>query len=413
MEFLALCEEFHGTMAAMRPPLLLIAPLVAVAAVAIGGGLQAVAQDMPLPTTQQVLLGAPDPAGPTARGVFLRDPDGQVERLAAVGHLVAWSVRTPADPLALSSDRRPVTFPTGSQVVIADERGGATLAVDFPGRWVHGLQAFRGPGGASEPRFAVESCTSKLDASCSVEVLALSPDAPLVLHSRTHDLLSNAAYAGRIDSGRRLVIGKRKGKGKGKHKACLPRLSVRTLGTSDERVLPPLPTRDESYPACDGIWAPFIYGRYAFASVWRSERKYDLTAEYVYGIDLSRAVPRWYLIHVPTTISGGSAGFAVGPAVTDHSVTWESLDSEGPSAYSLDQVDLPAGVQPAPKVPKPSPGLSPVAPEGKDGCAIAATDDAIYELANPRCAKAWPTSRSTGGEIRRVVHPEPLPAPAG
>jgi hypothetical protein len=44
------------------------------------------------------------PVGLAERGVFIKDPEGQVERIAASGHLVAWSVRTPADTIRESTD---------------------------------------------------------------------------------------------------------------------------------------------------------------------------------------------------------------------------------------------------------------------------------------------------------------------
>ena len=50
----------------------------------------------------------------------------------------------------------------------------------------------------------------------------------------------------------------------------------------------------------------------------------------------------------------------------------------------------------------------PIAPEARNTCDIAATDHAIYELANQRCS-IW-YGEGTSGEIRRIVNPSFRPA---
>src|SRR4051812_31617812 len=135
---------------------------LAVAVMVTGGVLAGAADD-----------GGPSPAGrrppasehvvpdPTQRGVFVDDPKGQIERIAAIGHLVAWSVRTPADRLWEEPDPdsyyypvRPLVLPARSRVVVADERGGQRLRLDLGKQWVNRLRMLRGPGGDAEPQLA-------------------------------------------------------------------------------------------------------------------------------------------------------------------------------------------------------------------------------------------------------------------
>ena len=101
------------------------------------------------------MLGAPDVAGPTQRGVFLKDPKRQVQRIAAGGHLVAWSVRAPAARRHDDDSGRPHVLPRSSKVVIADVRGGAVLTVGLGRRWVSALRMIRGVARPSEPQLAV------------------------------------------------------------------------------------------------------------------------------------------------------------------------------------------------------------------------------------------------------------------
>ena len=197
------------------------------------------------PPAEHPLLGPPDPAAPTRRGVFLKDPKGHVERIAAGGHLVAWSVRTPADKLAGDDDDvrgevPPKRMPTSTKVVIVDERAGAPITVDLGRRWVSQLRMVRGPGGPAEPQLAVESCGKRVSSSCTVELLTLSPSAPLQVTARRGGADAAAAIAGSLDSGRRLQVRPRKGR------SCAARISVREHD-GIERRLPRLPTNGGAY----------------------------------------------------------------------------------------------------------------------------------------------------------------------
>ena len=78
--------------------------------------------------------------------------------------------------------------------------------------------------------------------------------------------------------------------------------------------------------------------------------------------------------------------------------------------YSLDQVALPRDIEREPN--NTTPNFSePIAPDAGQVCDIAATDNAIYELANSRCALDYVDGRS--GEIRRIVNPPFRQPPAG
>jgi hypothetical protein len=99
---------------------------------------------------------------------------------------------------------------------------------------------------------------------------------------------------------------------------------------------------------------------------------------------------------------GGSA-IGIGPAATDQALYWEEYDSVEELIYSLNQVALPRDIEREPTIDTPNTS-KPIAPDAGEVCDIAATDGAIYELANPRCALGYGDGRS--GEIRRVVKPE-------
>src|SRR3954453_4878693 len=80
-----------------------------------------------------------------ANGVFLRDPAGKVETLAAGDHLVAWTERTPPDR---TNERAvPLVWPTATVVVVADERGGPRLRVNLGARWVEGMRMLHSADG--------------------------------------------------------------------------------------------------------------------------------------------------------------------------------------------------------------------------------------------------------------------------
>ena len=359
------------------------------------------------PPTERPLLGPPDPAGPTERGVFLKDPDGQVEAIAAGGHLVAWTVRTPADAIPVDENERgpegrPTRLPTSTKIVIADERGGAPITVSLGRRWVSRLRMVRGAGGPAEPQLALESCASRARSSCEAELLTLTPAAPLKVTARSGGPDASAAVDGFLDSGRRLDVAARK------RRSCAARLSVRETETGRARALPPLPKRDRTYTRCDGLIRRLIFGNYAFAWVKRTAPRNDFEAHFVYGIDITAGPSaRWRQVYRDYRYTPGSVGFAIGPAATDSALYWEETDSEAESTYSLEQVALPRDVQRDRSADTPS--VEPIAPGAGDTCDIAATDDAIYELANPRCTIWYGQGKS--GDIRRIVNPGFQPHP--
>jgi hypothetical protein len=371
-----------------------------------GAGPAPAAQPSP-PPAEHPLLGAPDPAGPTARGVFLNDPDGQVETIAAGGHLVAWTVRTPADEPPADDDgipygRAPKRLPTSTKIVIADERGGTPITVDVGPRWVSRMRMLRGPGGPAEPQLAVESCASRSRSTCTAELLTLTPAAPVQVTTRTGGPDASAAANGSLDSGRRLEVKSRK------RRSCTPRLSVREQAGGPARTLPRLPAHDNLYTRCNELTDTLIFGNYAFAWVRRSAPRYEFDADFVYAIDFTAgASARWREIYRPYRYTDGSAGFALGPAMTDRALFWEESEEED-LMYSLQQVALPRDVRKKPTAKTPV-SAEPIAPNTRNACDIAATDDAIYELANPRCTIGYGDG-TTGGEIRRVVNPRFRPA---
>jgi hypothetical protein len=355
------------------------------------------------PPAERPLLGRPDLAGPTTRGIFLKDPKGQVEEIAAGGHLVAWTVQSPADELRdgfddASSEQPPKRLPSSTKIVIADERGGTPITVSLDHRWVSKLRMIRGPGGPAEPQLAVESCTARAHSTCHAELLTLTPAAPLKITARTGGPGAAAAVDGFLDSGRRLDVTPR-----GKRPSCAAPLSVRETKGDPARALPPLPTRDGTYTRCTGLSNRQIFGHYAFASVMRTAPGHDFDAEFVYGIDIAAGPSaRWREVYRPYRYTPGSVGFAVGPALTDRALYWEETDEETESMYWLQQVTLPRDEQHDRSV---DASAEPIAPDAKNTCTIEATDAAIYELINPRCT-IWYGERA-GGEIRRVVNPFP------
>jgi hypothetical protein len=104
------------------------------------------------------------------------------------------------------------------------------------------------------------------------------------------------------------------------------------------------------------------------------------------------------------TGSDGSVGFAIGPAVTDRALYWEERGSDATTTYSLEQVALPRDVRRSRTASTPRTS-SPIAPAAADACDVAATVDAIYELANPRCATFSSGRTTAAGAIRRTVAP--------
>ena len=70
------------------------------------------------------------------------------------------------------------------------------------------------------------------------------------------------------------------------------------------------------------------------------------------------------------------------------------------SIGSLERVALPQALQ-QPRSTETPDTSAPIVPDASDACDIAATDNAIYQLANPDCALGYSDGRS---EIRRVVN---------
>lgn len=389
------------------------ASIVAIATVA--GAEEPPATSTTPPPTERVLLGAPDPAGPTARGVFLADPEGQIEHLTAGDHLVAWSVRTPADPLDKTirdpngEQERPYRFPTSSRIVVVDERGGAPLTVDLGRRIVIGLDFKHGIGGTAEPRVVVDSCSSRKTRSCTTEVLQFTPQAPLSVARRITGKAARAAA--RSDVGRTVVAERiRKGRG-GKPVSCVPRLRVRDEAAGTTTRLPAIPDRSGLYPMCVGFEQAFVTGTTVLAYVRRADPEYGFEGDVVYAFELGRSGSgRWRDIAYPYRYTDGSTGYAFGPGITSGALYWEEVDGEGGVTYSLGRVRLPDDIRSAPKARAPVES-DPIAPDTLNACAIAATESAIYELGNPRCA--WEDGYGTGpaGEIRRVVNPGWRPEP--
>lgn len=412
---------------------LILAPLAfAATAVGVVTGVSGAQDPAPLtatsPPTERPLLGAPDPSGPTTRGVFLEDPLGQVESIAAGGHLVAWSVRTPTDDTYSKSDRDPIKFPKTSKVVVVDERGGAPLKLDLGRRWVTGLRMLQGAGGAAEPQLAVSSCGSRKPASCTSELLtfgapagatsptpaASSPAAeappapadaqtPVAVIRREAGAVAKYAASGVSDRGQRIVAAKRAKLSSGR-RACLPRLSIRNDAAGTNRRLRALPPSEDWYARCKGMNERLLVGNYAFAWVRREEPKLGLEADFVYGLDTTAGPKaRWREVQRPYRYSDGSTGFEVGPGVRGDALFWEETNDDS-TIYSLEQVLLPRDLVAAPKATTPTRSDA-IAPKGLNACDVAATDDALYELGNTRCA-GYSDSNDKSGQIRRLVNPQ-------
>jgi hypothetical protein len=88
--------------------------------------------------------------------------------------------------------------------------------------------------------------------------------------------------------------------------------------------------------------------------------------------------------------------------MTDRRMFWEENDADE-TMYSLQQIVLPADIRRAASVNAPR-TTAPVATDSHNVCDIAATDDAIYELANIRRAISYGVG--TTGIIRRLVNPK-------
>lgn len=375
------------------------------------------------PATEQVLLPAPDPQAPTSRGTFISDPHGQIETIAATGHLVAWSVRTPADRLRTSNadiDRAsPLELPQHSQVVVVDERGGAPLVVDVGATWVSRLRMLRGAGGDAEPQVVIDACRDRSERRCTAQLLTLTPSAPVRVIARADaSNLITAALAGRVDQGRRLILGKHRGHGYAAGK-CLPRISITKVDGTDRRTLPPVIYASDKANRCYGLDHVELHGRYAAAYVNSQDPKafpdatgIDLTTVAVLDVDGGPSA-KWRAVQYPYRYSDYASGIELGPATTDSAMYWEELDTDEEVSYSLQLVALPRDVLADPTATTPTTSKPVVLNGSANPCDIAATVDAIYELENDRCSAFGGFGEHRGGTIRRVTSPEFTPEPDG
>jgi hypothetical protein len=363
-----------------------------------------------LPSTEHVLLGAPDPRAPTQRGTFIDDPQGQIERIAAVGHMVAWSVRTPADGLPKDDDvidvSKPESLPERSTVVVVDERGGAPLRLDLGKRWVSRLRMLRGPHGDVEPQLAIEACVDRRARHCTSRLVTLAAG-PLRVVARSTGPRAAAAAAGRIDRGRRVLVGRERGHAGGAG-GCAPRLSLARPDGSHRHVLPAVRFASGLYAHCTRFDHAELHGRYAFAWVDGKSEGQDfgeIDGTTVAALDVDAGPrARWRAVQWPYRYPDGSTGWEIGPAVTDSAMYWEELDEEV-GVYSLELVALPSDVLHA-RVDGTTPTISdPITPHASTACDLAATDDAVYELLNVRCHPLSDAGRSGAGAIHRIVNP--------
>jgi hypothetical protein len=389
----------------------LVAGLCAAAA-ACGGGDDGVAAPArpPRPTPERVLLGPPDPHAGTQRGVFVSDPRGQVERIAAGGRLVAWSVRTPAARLrdtdtGVESDS-PLQLPDRSVVVVADERGGTPLKLDLGQRWVRRLRMLRGPQGNAAPQLAVEACADLEGRHCAAQLVALATRPLRIVNRSSGGRQAAAAVAGRVDEGRQVVAGSQRGHDGGPG-GCAPRLSIERLDGTGRRALPAIRFRDALYTHCARFERAELHGRYAFAWIDGKATGPDtsgLEGTTVVALDVDAGPQaRWRAVQWPYRYSDGSTGYEIGPAITDAAMYWEEIDDE--TTHSLELVALPRDVLHAPRTGKTPRSADPITPKATTACDLAATDDAIYELDNARCAPFADAGGPAGGGIHRIVAP--------
>jgi hypothetical protein len=368
------------------------------------------AADRELPPTEHVLLGAPAPHAPTQRGTFVDDPQGQIERIAAVGHLVAWSVRTPADRLpeddADVDAETPLTLPEHSTVVVVDERGGEPLRLDLGDRWARRLRMLHGPRGDAQPQLAVESCVDRRGRRCTTQLVTLAAS-PLRIVARGTGPVPDAAVAGRIDRGRRVIVSRQRRLAGGAG-GCAPRLFVAALNGSGRRALPAVRFDHGLYTHCTGFDRAELHGRYVLAWVHGESKSRDfgeIEGTTVVALDVdagSRA--RWRAVQWPYRFSDGSTGWEIGPAMTDSAMYWEELDDEY-GVYSLELVALPRDLLHAPQDGKTPTTSAPITPHATTACDLAATTDAIYELLNARCHPLPETSHPVAGAIHRIASP--------
>lgn len=306
-----------------------------------------------------------------AAGVVVRDPSGSIDLIAAGGHQVAWTVRTPPDRLEPPEDAEgppPYRWPRSTRLVVADERTGRTRDLDLGIGWVSRLRVFRGP--RDEPLAAFRRCPQRRD-RCTNAVVALG--ARLRIDADADPRAAQAAADGRRDRGRTLAASGR---------ACDATLTV------DGRRLPRLPAVGDR---CLALTPLAVVGRHVLVSRLTEERRLRFEHENVFALDLEAPSPRWRAVANPYNASGGSTGLAAGPAITDEALVYELLDD---GAWRLDRVALRDGARTV---------AAPIEPGSPDACDLVATDAALYELASSRCA--WDPSQTGGAVIRRTTAP--------
>ncbi len=342
----------------MRWRRLLPHPTMAVALAAIATAGLAGCGAPPDPATR-VLLPAPAPGGPTARGTFVRDPQGGLEQLAATGHLVAWTVRTPADRLPRSDHdyevSGPLTLPHRTRLVVVDERGGPALEVDLGHRWVASLVGLRGAAGARSPQLALRTCADLAGHNCAAELLTLTPSAPLRITARGRGTLAESAASGRIDSGHRLLVGPAPS-----GRPCAPALRIARLDGSAPRTLPAITLDRPAYPICTRLADATIFGRYVFVTLdghtqpspETGDESLDGTTVVAFDLDAGPRA-RWHAVQHPYSYTPGGTSLALGPAITDRAMYWEAT-SDGQQladtgttneVLGLNRVPLPTATQ--------------------------------------------------------------------
>ena len=205
-----------------------------------------------------------------------------------------------------------------------------------------------------------------------------------------------------------MVAGARRGQAGGPG-GCAPRLALERLDGTRRRALPAIRFGDTLYTRCTSFDRAELHGRYVFAWIDGKADREDAAAGVegttVVALDTaagSRA--RWRAVQAPYRYSDGSTGYELGPAITDAAMYWEETD-EDEGIDSLELVALPRDVRHAP-VPGTTPTTAdPIAPDDATACDLAATDDAVYELANARCSPFGDLGGPAGGAIHRIVAP--------
>ena len=117
--------------------------------------------------------------------------------------------------------------------------------------------------------------------------------------------------------------------------------------------------------------------------MWRGHGVHGYSSASVYGIDLDGGGPaRWHCVITADTASDGGGSYDFGPAVSDRALYWEWVETEAEDTWGLGRVALAPGLPDDGSTYSVKDAISP----GRDACDVAATDTAIYQLNNPRCA---------------------------